>query len=51
MFGGYDFDVDAFSGVIGYRALSVDYSQAEGQRRYRFNMLQHGPVLGISARF
>jgi hypothetical protein len=40
-----------FSGVIGYRALYVDYVQGEGRRGYEFDMLQHGPVLGISARF
>lgn len=55
-FGGYGFDFGTyngitFSGVIGYRALSVDYAQGEGRQRYEFDMLQHGPVLGISARF
>jgi hypothetical protein len=40
-----------FSGVIGYRALYVDYVQGEGRQRYEFDMLQHGPVLGVSARF
>jgi hypothetical protein len=40
-----------FSGVIGYRALYVDYVQGEGRQRYEFDMLQHGPVLGLSARF
>jgi hypothetical protein len=40
-----------FSGVIGYRALYVDYVQGEGRNRYEFDMLQHGPILGISARF
>jgi hypothetical protein len=40
-----------FSGVIGYRALYVDYVQGEGRSRYEFDMLQHGPILGISARF
>lgn len=54
--GGYIFDLGSyqgvtFSGVIGYRALSVDYVQGEGRRRYEFDMLQHGPILGISARF
>ncbi|KAB0265749.1 hypothetical protein [Microvirga brassicacearum] len=33
-----------FSGVIGYRALYVDYVQGEGRQRYEFDMLQHGPV-------
>ncbi|MET0526890.1 MAG: hypothetical protein ABW003_00840 [Microvirga sp.] len=54
--GGYGFELGTyqsvtFSGVIGYRALSVDYAQGEGRTRYEFDMLQHGPVLGISARF
>jgi hypothetical protein len=53
---GYSFDFAAyqgvtFSGVVGYRALYVDYARGEGRRRYEFDMLQHGPVLGISARF
>jgi hypothetical protein len=37
--------------VIGYRALSVHYAQGEGRRRYEFDVLQHGPVLGLSMRF
>jgi hypothetical protein len=54
--GGYGFEFGtyhgiAFSGVIGYRALYVDYTQGEGQRRYEFDAIQHGPILGISARF
>jgi hypothetical protein len=54
--GGYGFDFGTyngitFSGVVGYRALSVDYAQGEGRRRYEFDMLQHGPVLGLSMRF
>ncbi|WP_040638595.1 hypothetical protein [Microvirga lotononidis] len=40
-----------FSGVIGYRVLYVDYVQGESRQRYGFDMLQHGPVLGVSARF
>lgn len=54
--GGYSFDFGiyngtTFSGVIGYRALSVDYTQGEGRRRYQFDAIQHGPIFGISARF
>ncbi|MPR08627.1 hypothetical protein [Microvirga tunisiensis] len=54
--GGYGFDFGdwngiTFSGVIGYRALSVDYAQGEGRHRYEFDMLQHGPVLGLSMRW
>jgi hypothetical protein len=40
-----------FSGVLGYKALYVDYSEGEGRGRYEFDMLQHGPVLGVSMRF
>ena len=40
-----------FSGVLGYKALYVDYTQGEGRHRYEFDMLQHGPVLGVSMRF
>ncbi|HWK81122.1 MAG TPA: hypothetical protein VNP95_10135, partial [Thermomicrobiales bacterium] len=54
--GGYGFEFGTyqgvtFAGVLGYRALSVDYAQGEGTRRYEFDMIQHGPILGISARF
>lgn len=54
--GGYGFDFGTyqgitFSGVLGYRALYADYEQGEGRQRYEFDMIQHGPVLGISARF
>jgi hypothetical protein len=54
--GGYGFDFGSyngvtFSGVIGYRALSVDYAEGEGRRRYEFDIVQHGPVLGVSMRW
>ncbi|MBM6582244.1 hypothetical protein ILT44_18740 [Microvirga sp. BT689] len=54
--GAYGFELGTyqgvtFSGVVGYRALYVDYVQGEGRQRYEFDMLQHGPILGISARF
>lgn len=54
--GAYGFEFGTYqgitlSGVIGYRALSVDYAQGEGRQRYEFDMIQHGPILGISARF
>lgn len=41
----------AWSGVLGYRALYVDYSRGTGNDLYRMNVLQHGPLVGISARF
>ncbi|UVF19609.1 hypothetical protein HPT29_000145 [Microvirga terrae] len=54
--GAYGFELGTyqgitFSGVVGYRALYVDYVQGEGRQRYEFDMLQHGPVIGISAKF
>jgi len=54
--GAYGFELGtyqgvAFSGVIGYRALYVDYVEGKGRQRYEFDMLQHGPVFGVSARF
>ena len=54
--GGYSFDYAVqggitYSGLIGYKALYVDYAQGSGRRRYEFDMLQHGPVVGVSMRF
>lgn len=53
---GYSFDFAnyqgiTFSGILGYRALYVDYAKGEGRTRYEFDILQHGPVLGVSMRF
>ncbi|GGH07177.1 hypothetical protein GCM10007036_01910 [Alsobacter metallidurans] len=50
----YDFKTAngvTYSAVLGYKALYVDYSQGVGPSRYAFDMLQHGPVLGLSVRF
>ena len=41
----------AWAGVVGYRALYVDYSRGEGNTLFQTNLLQHGPVFGLSARF
>jgi hypothetical protein len=40
--------VDAY---LGYKALYVDYSEGEGTSKYRYDALQHGPVIGLSVRF
>jgi hypothetical protein len=40
-----------WSGMLGYRALYVDYSKGAGDTLYVFDMLQHGPVAGLTARF
>ena len=44
--GGIDFD-----GYLGYKALSVDYDQGVGVNRYEFDVIQHGPVVGITGKF
>lgn len=40
--------IDAY---LGYRALYVDYTQGSGTTKYEYDMLQHGPVLGLTVRF
>lgn len=40
-----------WSGFLGYRALYVDYSKGSGEHLYAYDMLQHGPMIGVSARF
>lgn len=41
----------AWAGVLGYRALYVDYSRGYGSSQFETNLLQHGPLFGVSARF
>jgi hypothetical protein len=40
-----------YSGVLGYRALSVDYTEGSGRHRYEYDVVQHGPVVGLSLKF
>jgi hypothetical protein len=40
-----------WSGMVGYKALSVDYSQGSGLTLYNFDMTMHGPIFGVTARF
>ena len=40
-----------WSGMLGYKALFVDYSKGSGLTRYEYDMTMHGPILGITARF
>lgn len=44
-------DTVSWSGMIGYKALSVDYSHGSGLTLYRYDMTMHGPIFGITARF
>lgn len=56
--GGSDFHWDALAAIgyqidprwsvsVGYRAIGVDYQSA----RFSYDMIQHGPILGVTARF
>jgi hypothetical protein len=51
----YGFDVNVFNttmrSVLGYRALSVDYSQNDAHGRSGLDWIQHGPVLGVAFRW
>jgi hypothetical protein len=54
--GAYSFDVGVhhgvlWSGLLGYRALSVDYEKGAGFSRYEYDVLQHGPIMGLTAKF
>jgi hypothetical protein len=40
-----------WSGMIGYKALYVDYSQGSGLNQYEYKMTMHGPIIGLTARF
>jgi hypothetical protein len=40
-----------YSGVIGYRALAVDFEKGSGTSRYEFDAVQHGPLIGLTASF
>ena len=39
------------AGVIGYRALGVNYTNSSGINANGVNLVLHGPVIGFSVRF
>jgi len=50
----YDFCVRnnvTWSGMVGYKALFVDYSKGSGLNHFEYDMTMHGPIIGIGARF
>ncbi|HVG50690.1 MAG TPA: hypothetical protein VM867_03560 [Xanthobacteraceae bacterium] len=54
--GAYSFDVartrmGLWSGMLGYRALYVDFSKGSGTSLYQYDVLQQGPVMGLSLKF
>jgi hypothetical protein len=40
-----------YSGLLGYRALSVDFEKGSGTNRYEYDVVQHGPVVGLTIGF
>jgi opacity protein-like surface antigen len=52
LFGGYSFALgDSWSGVVGYRALSVDFSEEAANGTRGIDLLQHGPIVGVNFRW
>jgi hypothetical protein len=52
----YNFDIAktnnvTWAGMVGYKALYVDYAQGSGITKYEYNILEYGPILGLRARF
>lgn len=50
---GFDFELFGIPATVlaGYRAISWDYSEGSGADEFRYDMTQHGPILGMSLRF
>lgn len=44
-------DGHLIDGYLGYRALSVDYSQGSGNTEYKYDVLMQGPVVGATLHF
>jgi hypothetical protein len=56
LLGAYSWQIAApngvtYAGIVGYRLLSVDYQQGSGVNRYEYDVLQHGPLLGLTVGF
>ena len=55
LFGGYSHEFKihntTLAGVLGYRALSVDYESGSGTSTRGIEAILHGPVLGLSFRW
>lgn len=50
---GYDFHIGRWpsTAYLGYRALGQDYSTGSGPDRFLWDIIQHGPILGLSLSF
>lgn len=55
LFAGYGFDFGVWQstlhGIVGYRALAVDYTQGSSTSKNNLDLIMHGPVLGLSFRW
>ena len=55
LFAGYSFDFSVWQstlhGLVGYRALAVDYTQDSGANKNNLDLILHGPVVGLSFRW
>ena len=40
-----------YSGMLGYRALSVDFEKGSGTSTFKEDVVLHGPVVGLTLRF
>jgi hypothetical protein len=54
--GAYSFDFAVrdgvtYSGMLGYRALSVDFEKGSGTSTFKEDVVLHGPVVGLTLRF
>ena len=51
-FGGYSYEfspgTSSWSAVLGYRALGLNYSAGSGADARAFNVVMHGPVVGLT---
>ena len=50
---GYDFDLFGLPATVlaGYRAIGWDFATGSGDDEFVYDMIQHGPILGLSIRF
>ncbi len=45
----FDFSGIPVDSYLGFRALSVDYTQGSGRDKYTYDVVQYGPVVGLTA--
>jgi hypothetical protein len=50
---GYDFQLGSMQSTafLGYRAIGQDYSEGSGANEFTWDVVQHGPIIGLSMRF